>query len=337
MKQVIMKWMFCFVLVGLTSCNGDEIFQKEQYKNVVYVLSGNDLTYSTSHSLNIPKSTGYVTVYVGGTLAIDQDITVKLEQDPDLLGKYNYSNFDLDESKYAKELSPSRYRIENYTVVLKANSEDPYVKLPIEITPDGLSPDSTYLIPLRIVDTGSFELNKSKSQVLYRVYIENDFATQKKLVPLFMRGTRLQDGEAGKPKQMSANKILYPLSKRGLRMNAGMENSANRNDLDLINKSSLIMEVAEEESVDDKGNKYNALSVKPYKSELIEVIQMGKVDDDGVEVSVKEANRYITEFDITRYYLSYKYRTLKTPATESTAAEWHPWVHIVENLKVPTE
>lgn len=337
MKQVIIKSIFCLILVGLTSCNKDEIFQKEQYKKVVYVLSGNDLTYSVSHSLNVPKSTGYITVYVGGTLAIDQDITVTLERDPDVLDKYNYSNFDLDKSKYAKELNPSKYSIENYTVVLKAGSEDSYAKLPIEISPDGLSPDSIYLIPLRIVEGGSFELNKDKSQVLYRVYIENDFATQKKLVPLFMRGTRLQEGETGKPRQMSANKILYPLSKRGLRLNAGMENSANKNDVDLINKASLIMEVAEEGSVDDNGNTYYALSLKPYKDGLIEVVQTGKVDDDGVEISVKEANRYITEFEITRYYLSYKYRTLKTPATEGAPAEWNPWIQIHENLKVPTE
>lgn len=60
---------------------------------------------------------------------------------------------------------PSKYDIENYTVVLKVGSEDPYVKLPIKISPAGLSPDSTYLIPLRIVDDGTFELNKDKSQV----------------------------------------------------------------------------------------------------------------------------------------------------------------------------
>lgn len=336
MKQVITKWIFLLVVVGLTSCDANEIFQKEQYRNVVYVLSGTDLTYSAVHSLNTPTTTGYVTVYAGGTLAIDHDITVKLERDPDVLGKYNYSNFDLDESKYAKELDPSKYHIPDYTVVLKVGSQDPYVKLPIEISPDGLSPDSTYLIPLRIVDDGSFELNKEKSQVLYRVYIKNDFATQKKLVPLFMRGTRLTEGDA-KPGLISANKTLYPLSKRGLRINAGMENSANKNDVDLINKASLIMEVAEEGSVDSKGNTYLALSLKPYKDGLIEVVQTGKVDDDDVEISVKEANRYITEFEITRYYLSYKYRTLKTPATEGAPAEWNPWIQIHENLKVPTE
>lgn len=67
---MIAKWIFLLVVVGLTSCNANEIFQKEQYKNVVYVLSGSDLTYSAVHSLNTPVSMKYVTVYVGSTLAI---------------------------------------------------------------------------------------------------------------------------------------------------------------------------------------------------------------------------------------------------------------------------
>lgn len=338
MKSITKYMMYCTVLMGLTACNENSIFEGELYKKVVYVLSETDLTYPVTHSLNTPSSTGYITIYAGGTTAIDQDVTVTLERDPDLLDKYNHDNFDLDEAKYAKELDPSRYTIKNYTAVMKVGSQDPYVKLPIEIRPEGLSPDSTYLIPLRVASCTPYELNNDKSRVLYRVYIANDFTDQKNPLTLFMRGTQQREGET-RATQISANKILYPISRRGVRLNAGIENSANKADEALINKSSLIMEIGEEELTYIDGTKYNTLTLKPYKSDLIEVIQLPGVADDDTELSVQEANRYITVDGVTRFYLSYKYRTLKNAANEeeSTPAEWNTWIEVYENIKVPTD
>ncbi|WP_294476695.1 BT_3987 domain-containing protein [uncultured Bacteroides sp.] len=336
MKSITKYIMFSAVLMGLTSCNENSIFEGELYKKVVYVLSETDLTYSVTHSLNTPSSVGYITIYAGGTTAIDQDVTVTLEKDPDLIDKYNHDNFDLDESKYAKELAPSRYTIKDYTAVMKVGNQDPYVKLPIEVRVDGLSPDSTYLIPLRIASCTPYEVNNDKSRVLYRVYIENDFTSQKNPLTLFMRGTQLRENET-KPVQISANKVLYPLTKRGVRLNAAIENSGNKADEELINKSSLIMEIGEEELTSVDGFKYNTLKLKPYNPKLIEVVQLPGVNDNDVQLSVEEANRYITVDETTRFYLSYKYRTLKTAADGDTPAEWNPWVEVHENMKVPTD
>lgn len=192
MKSITKYMWYCAVLMGLTACNENSIFEGELYKKVVYVLSETDLTFPVTHSLNTPVSVGYITIYAGGTWAIDQDVTVTLEKDPDLIDKYNHDNFDLDEDKYAKELDPSRYTIKSYTAVMKVGDQDPYVKLPIEVRTEGLSPDSTYLIPLRIASCTPYEVNKDKSRVLYKVYIENDFTSQKSPLTLFMRGTQLQ-------------------------------------------------------------------------------------------------------------------------------------------------
>lgn len=336
MKSITKYIMYCVALMGLTACNENSIFEGELYKKVVYVLSETDLTFPVYHSLNTPTSVGYITIYAGGTLAIDQDVTVTLERDPDLLDKYNHDNFDLAEEKYAKELDPSRYTIKSYTAVMKVGNPDPYVKLPVEVKTEGLSPDTTYLIPLRIASCTPYEVNKDKSRVLYRVYIENDFTSQKSPLTVFMRGTQLRENDA-KPTQISANKILYPLSKRGVRLNAGLENSANKGDLELINKSSLIMEIGDEELTYIDGNKYNALTLKPYKSEWIEVEQLGGVADDDTPLTAQQANRYITVDEVTRFYLSYRYRTLKTAAEGDTPAEWNPWIEIYESLKVPTD
>lgn len=337
MKSITKYIMYCAALMGLTACNENSIFEGEQYKKVVYVLSQTDMTFPVAHSLNTPTSVGYITIYAGGTLAIDQDVTVTLERDPDLLDKYNHDNFDLAEEKYAKELDPSRYTFKTYTAVMKVGNPDPYVKLPVEIRTEGLSPDSIYLIPLRIASCTPYEVNKEKSRVLYRVYIENDFTSQKSPLTLFMRGTQLRENET-KPVQISANKIFFPLTKRGIRLNAGIENSANKADVDLINKSSIIMEIGEEElTYVDGATKYNTLKLKPYNPKLMEVVQLPGVTDDDEPLTVEQANRYITVDEVTRFYLSYKYRTLKTPADGDTPAEWNPWIEVYENMKVPTD
>ena len=35
---------------------------------------------------------------------------------------------------------------------------------------------------------------------------------------------------------------------------------------------------------------------------------------------------------VTRFYLSYKYRTLKTAATNDAPAEWNSWIEVYENI-----
>ena len=68
------------------------------------------------------------------------------------------------------------------------------------------------------------------------------------------------------------------------------------------------MEIGEEELTYIDGTKYNTLILKPYKSELIEVVQLPGTTDDDEALSVQQANRYITVDGVTRFYLSYKYR-----------------------------
>lgn len=45
MKSITKYMMYCAVLMGLTACNENSIFEGELYKKVVYVLSETDLTF----------------------------------------------------------------------------------------------------------------------------------------------------------------------------------------------------------------------------------------------------------------------------------------------------
>ncbi|MBR1804484.1 MAG: DUF4361 domain-containing protein, partial [Muribaculaceae bacterium] len=205
----------------MASCDENEQFRGELYKKVIYLLSDDDYTFETEHALG-EQSTGYVTVYCGGTQHIDKDVTVTLERDPDAVYEYNYMYYDIDESRYAHELDPAKYSIASYQTVLKANSEDNYSLLPISINPDGLSPDSIYFIPLRIKSVTDYEVNPEKQRVLYRVILKNAYATMASTTYYQVTGTETRiQGEENSASGISVTRIFAPLSKNQVRCFAG--------------------------------------------------------------------------------------------------------------------
>lgn len=330
MNKVIYRITACLIFLGLIACNQSDEFKEEQYKKVLYVLSDDNMAFQVIHSLNETESTGYLTLYAGGTLDIDQDVTFTLEPDEDLLEEYNVLNYDLDMTKYARKMDPSKYTIESYSVTMKQGGEMPYALLPIKIRPQGLSPDSLYMIPLKLSSVSAYEINPKKSRVLYQVVLENDYASEKENTLMSMRGTRqIGDGAVSK---IAANKRMYPLSRQEVRINAGMENSGNKADLELIDKYSIIVKVGEEKSLTYNGISYYPLAVYPYKSDKIQV-EMVESQDGDKTLTAAESNRYGEELGIVRFHISYRYRTLVAAASEGQEAEWSEWVLVTENMK----
>lgn len=329
MKPFIQTLLLGFAIAGFTACETNEIFNDEQYKKVIYLLSNDDLTFPIEHSLNEEETTGYVTIYIAGSNAIEKDVTITLEHDDELLKEYNLLSFDLEKDKYAKELDKSKYTIDSYTVTMKAGSKTPYVLFPIKIRANGLSPDSAYMIPLKIKEFSGYEINPLKSRVLYQTYIKNDFAEQLTRRYLFMSGTKKDSND--KETKIAGNKIMLPLTKRKVRVCAAIE-YADRPTLEQINQKSIVLEVGEKEVTGESGRVYLPVTVTSYKSEYIEVEQVPKVENEEV-VNALEANRYVTINGVKRFILSYRYRTVKTPATADTPAEWNQWITISENLK----
>ncbi len=205
----------------LASCDENEQFRGELYKKVIYLLSDDDYTFESVHELGSP-TTGYVTVYCGGTEHIGSDVTVELERDPDAVFEYNYMYFDIDESRYAHELPASKYSIASYQTVLRADSPDNYSLLPISVDPEGLSPDSIYLIPLRIKSASAYEINPDKRRVLYQVLLKNQYATMESTTYYQVTGTETRgEGDEAAASGISVTRIFAPLSKNQVRCFAG--------------------------------------------------------------------------------------------------------------------
>lgn len=263
------------------SCNDKEIFEQEMYKSVVALISS---SYHNNFDEILPLTgeevTGYISASVGGLYPPEKDLTINLEEENTPFDRYNWSLYDADTKLYAKLLPKDKYEIPDYKMVIKAGERTG--RISIKIRPDGLSPDSTYFISLQMVDDEAVEINTKKNNVLYKVLIYNQFASQ--ATNSFYSMTGLQNGAI-----TAASKRLFPLTKNSVRVIAGTESYAS-NETSIAN-TSMILEI-------DSDNK---VIIRPYKN--LNLIQI-----DG-------NTRYPNTFFVEEFYgrkfnvflLNYKY------------------------------
>ncbi|MDR1114941.1 MAG: DUF4361 domain-containing protein [Tannerella sp.] len=223
---------------AICSCNRDELFEREQYKNVFALLSeGSFNIFAEEHDLGNEETEGYVSAVCGGSLPTHTEINIAMVEDEDILLRYNRSNFDVDEDRYAQLLPRDRYDIEDLNITVPAGERKGLMK--IRIHPDGLSPDSAYFIPLRADRFSAYELNPDKSYLLYRVLIKNFYAAQKTVTQYQLRGKR--DGVS-----LMQTKDVYPVGGNKIRISAG-DLTCDATKYEEINRTAIVVEVNEED------------------------------------------------------------------------------------------
>jgi hypothetical protein len=300
-------------LICCIACNKDDIYEKEKYKNVVYLLSGGSNIYSQNYSLKETESVQYFSVGCGGSKPNPEEITVTLEPDRILLDQYNLSNFDIDTSSYAKILPADRYEIESYTVVIPANPTDQYVKMPVKVRPVGLSPDSTYFIPLAIKSVSRYEVNDDKYNMLYSVRIVNDYADQNNTY--YTKKGYVKNQSTNSETTLSGTKRVQPLAGNKVRMFTGNNTQSSTSTVADINRYAIVVEVKED----------STLVCTPYGSIEVETLE----DIDYNRYS------YVTQYNIdTQGYreqhvfaLYYRYRTLNDDGVTFSV-----WMEVKETL-----
>lgn len=237
----------------LASCKDNEVFEKEMYKNEVSLISSDNYNvFQEVAHLTGEEIMGYVVASVGGTHAPEHDLIIGLDEDPEPLEHYNWSNFDAAEDLYAKLVPADKYEIVENKIVIKAGERTG--RATIKLYPGGLSPDSTYFIGLKATDVEGVEINPNKNTVLYQVSLQNDYASQVTNSMYTMTGIK------DEVIPVAANKQLFPLTYNKTRMVAGNELFESK--VDAINKTSVILEVDE----------FNRVMIKPYKD--IDIIQL---------------------------------------------------------------
>lgn len=235
-----------FAGIMICSCDRDELFEREQYKKVFALLSDDGFNiFAEEHELELSESPGFVSAVCGGSLPTGEDINITIVEDEDLLLQYNRSNFDVDESRYARWLPRDKYDISSYSITIRAGERTGL--MPITVRPNGLSPDSTYFIPLRADRFTTYELNPEKSDVLYRVFLKNYYATNKTETYYSFRSKRDEANIMG-------SKLVFPVSGNSVRTMAGDLTFESKTDV--INSGALLLTVDENDSV----------RIEPWKS-----------------------------------------------------------------------
>jgi hypothetical protein len=310
-RNIRIWFVACLPALCWISCDEDSAYEKEMYKHLIYLLSESDNTYTTAYSLKETEPVRYFSICYGGSLSDNEEVTVLLEPDTELLAQYNKSNFDIDVTSYAKLLPQDKYEIESYTVTLPANAKDGYVKVPVKVKPLGLSPDTIYFVPIAIKSVSKYEVNPEKYNLLYRVTIENDYAEQQTVTNYTKKGSEVNLG-TNVSTVLSGIKIVQPLSKDKVRMYAGNYTQTRSSKVEEIEQYAIVVQVGAD----------NKLSVEPYGTIQVE------------QVAASDYNRYLTERNvITRkdehyFYLHYRYRILiANPDSYSN------WMEVKEILK----
>jgi len=258
--------VFMVFLAATTSCNRDEIFEREQYKHIVSLMSnrteGIFNIFEEELDLEQNPSVGYIAASCGGALAITEPILIQMEEDLVLLREYNFSNFEMREDLYINPLSLLRYSINAHQINIPANERSGRMK--IEVNARDLSPDSAYFIPFRIT-RANCELNPDKTTLLYRMYMKNFYATNR--TPIEYQHVGEKAVGSGSPVNTMMSKRVFPLSGNSIRMFAG--NQTFNNALTSVVNWSIKVEIAED----------GRLTITPWKDTPTGV-KVRQIDDD---------------------------------------------------------
>lgn len=283
-------------LTGIYSCqNGDEFFAVERYEKMIYIVSEKDNNIFTAEYELTGEEEAIKTLpfAVSGSNPIEEDVHLTIEYDPDLLLKYNETNFLDEKSKYAHELDADDYSMSTQSVAIKAGASPNYEvgKLPIVIREkllEQLSVDSTYFISFRIKEAGPYPVIETKKNVLYRVFKKNAYAQQKK--DTYYNGTGyVEDG------YFNTSKRVWPLAHNAIRAYVGAEVFTNEDTEKIILQKAMRITV-------DANNK---LTVSPLKKESTLKVETLTPSDDPDDMSYGYRNEYNPKEQ--RFYLYYRY------------------------------
>ncbi len=98
-------------------------------------------------------------------MPLKEDVLITVELDTEQLDLYNYRQYGNELNKHAKLLSHNRYTIPSTNIIIKAGDVGATTFFPIEVDANGLSPDTTYIVPVKIKSANGYDINENK--ILY--------------------------------------------------------------------------------------------------------------------------------------------------------------------------
>ncbi len=295
-KHIIILLSISALIVIFTGCDtdGKKFFEDERYIKQIYTVSDGNNIFHSEYDMNIEGdfSSRNLSYAVSGTNPIDDDVTIEIEEKPELVDSYNESTYMDETDKYAIKLSDTDYEIPSKKIIIEAgkNPNSEYGLLNIRIKKEklvSLSPDSTYFIAVGIKSTSPYPVIEEKRNVLYRIYKKNDYATMKK------SSFYTSNGYEGDAYFSGIQKQVHPLTDKATRFTVGnLLYSANDTE-EQIKKKSMVIVVNDDKTVD----------LLAYKDGLI--IEKLIPSDDPTEASYYFRNEYNEENKSFSLYYRY--------------------------------
>ena len=286
------------LLASLWSCSNDKVYEGEMYKHVFALISSDGYNIrAMEHDLEIEEDVAYISVSCGGTTPTGKELIVYLKEDLMPFDRYNHGNF-VKESEYANLLPSANYTIESLDLKLPAGEKSAH--LPFKLRVEGLSPDSTYFIPIKVDGFSDYEINPEKADVLYRPYLKNFWATQRTSSNYRVNGK--YNGS-----DMIGTKRLFPLTYNRVRTTIGNVTSFTA-DTAKINTESIVLEIDKARGEKLLMEQRFPVRITPFKRGTI--LPPTNPDDEDDEVGSWEyadpdyPNIFFVEFD--------GYKTFKT-------------------------
>lgn len=250
----IFRLLLLTVVLTAASCE-QNLLEMEQYKKVIYLKSGDNHILTYPYTMNDGVSTGYLTIGSGGTMPLEKDLQVKLALDTPALNKYNYRIFGNEYGKYAQLLDARYYESLNLDAVVPKGEVSATVALPVALKVSALSPDTTYMIPVRIASVSDFEVNPEKDFILFRIGLENKYTS---VVSRSYKMKGLKQVGSGAVSTITTTKVMQPLGSNRVRIFP--ENIAATTVLSDIEGKTIVLVI----------NSDNSVNVLPYKSIKVE-------------------------------------------------------------------
>jgi len=279
-------FLFSIALLTFNACNNNTYWlDKEAYEKSIFLLGQGDYnTFNVEYEYSDEGYVGYVPIHCTGSLPVEGDVQIELEYDTTLVPYYNRREFDIDTIQFAKELAAERFDMESMTVTMKQTDSRNYALFPLKIRIAGLSPDTTYFVPLRIKEVSKYTINQVKSSALIKIFLKNDYATTSRDTNYKLQGFYLTEGDESAI-FVSGVKKIKPISKNQVRFYPETYNPSSKNEFNDIRRYGMILTV----------NADNTVSIDPY-------------DMITVQQSTTETSTYTPE--TKKFELFYSYRNV---------------------------
>ncbi len=318
-------------VVLLSACE-TIFYDDEQYRKEIYIVSGDNNITGQEYTFG-EESVGYLSVYAAGTTGIDSDVDVELEVYSDYLRSYNQRTYGETYSNYVQELDPDYYSVDSWKTTLKADSGDPYVKFPIKVSINNISLDETYYIPIRIKSVSDYMISEDKQNVLYRIYVKNDYATTKSTTYYTMNGTEQTYSEAGGvftaqgvATAVNATKSFVPTGEQSVRM---LPNTNSSTTASVVRNQSVNVTVHPDEIIDIPVYEEGVFTGNYVQRQKVTVATW---QESSTSVTVAELDNDPSYYDEKKstFHLNYRYKL-------SGENNWHFMHEVLVPLSITNE